>query len=426
MSQLHIPMNVKSTARRSRRAVWLWVATIGAWTIGCWVIFGLWTTRDTLSRFAPEGAVAVLRLKPTVSGWNTLLSDFGDFTPISGQSLRVLDLAKMRPDELAFFILDSGERAVALRTDISEKQKNVLSRYGVTVQSLGTSRWLLSGGPLPLSTTTRGTHLSLRQLLPWRLGTLSFLSKGHRMFMGNVSFFPSGYRVDLPPSHGKKLPVTKVSDTVVLAMSAPVQTNAIPFQTTSQLQKIIFPLQKELLQSLGDALSQNGIILFAPSQSRMEFMLLFSKKIDVKALLQTISAFKNPKQRVMDLKDGSKATEVFVDPSGSVVEETGFAGHTILRVQTQEGPFFAGEIENWLYIATNLELVKPWIGGANTSSIKIRCGGSPTFTTKLDPLNTYMIQENKNRQWQFTTFLKDFNEISLYSAKFKDVLKICR
>src|SRR3989338_6622879 len=158
MERLRIPFSRHTqTTRRQRWVVWVLGAILIFFLFILSRVGMIWFSGDSLLSLAPEETVLAIELqltKKTQPHWQQL---FHSVPLISKRSLDLEDLLPLAHGELALFITQQGDQAVALRATKNELPEALLEKYHISVQEKG-NFVLLSEKLLPMTGTQTSTR----------------------------------------------------------------------------------------------------------------------------------------------------------------------------------------------------------------------------------------------------------------------------
>ncbi|HLD17628.1 MAG TPA: hypothetical protein VJB99_00955 [Patescibacteria group bacterium] len=309
--------------------------------VSSWIGTRLWQGRDTVSSFAPDGTMVLLRFAPTQNLWSDILRDFGEIRLTRNKPLTLKNLSPFLGKELAIFLLSDGTVATVVRSNQKPFPEKELKIYGVVVQRVKKNIYLLSESPLTLPVHPQKVPLNLSALLPETVGTLS-IHLPEKLVRGRIQKKSAGYEAVLSG-------FSEETSSSNFLQALPPLTNAAvsfspgptPFFPFFSALKPFIPAENTAFSSFQKALEYSGGAVYLFQEEPLSSLFLIQERLEpsfAAALLQTMAVSFSPIHRPLFLPDGSAAEELITDSSFQPIEQTEKEEEITLRLPSEKGP----------------------------------------------------------------------------------------
>jgi len=362
MLRLNIPISNNQSTRpklTKGRVLWILISLVSLFLVP-FILAKLWFTRDTLSSYAPEGTVAVIHLTPSRQAWTKIINDFNNLPIISERSLTIKDLATLKTNEISIFLLEDNKSAVAIKTQEKNLQREMLSSYGISIQKIGSNRWLLSNGLLPYSTESK-TSWSFKSIWPKTIGTV-YLDN----FLGQIKINKNGYSVSTPNIKKITNLLPNLPESVTAAVSFQPELNIDLSSAFERFDTLLGPLQTIKSGEIAQRIKENGGSIILTNNGFLIETVFESSFLS--QIIQIASAFQNPITKDMPMPDGSVVKEMFIDKTGANFESVWINGSEAKSVTTENGYFLAFDGEKTDILTSDKTLLEEYL---NKKSEKI-------------------------------------------------------
>lgn len=426
MPRLHIPLSTSKTARRHRRAVWLWLAIFAAYSLLISTLASLWLTRDTLSSYAPDGTAAVVHLILTQNTYERLIRDFGQVTLVSGRHLTLQDLKNFNCKEAAVFLLEDGTMAVAVRISEANLPRALFDAYGITSQPLNSRAFLLSHTILPIPKKGK-TFWNFRPPLSSQIADIRIKTEAD---WENTALLKTSYGYSIKLKHSGLIASGIPNDERVIAsgMLTPGSTEELN-RLWIVLDRLLAPIGLLSTDQIAQKISNFGAsFVFRTADTSTDALLALkngAETFDPKSFVRTIAAFKQPQTRSLALPDGTSAEEIFIDPSSVVVEEIILEGNPAFRARIGEGSVLAIESGQDFILGTSEEILSFWLKKAEKTDTSICSRNSAILIRPQLFMNLMTATADFETQNVFADITQHFSQISLNVGQFSDSLRLC-
>ncbi|MFA4845185.1 MAG: hypothetical protein WC654_01355 [Patescibacteria group bacterium] len=412
MQRLNIPFSRHTkTTRPLRQVVWLLGFFALVLVFVTWRAGEMWFSRDSILRAAPEGTILAVQLELTDASWPTIQNIFATIPLISNRSLDINDLSPFIQGELALFVTQTGERAIAIRTDQQNLPTELLTALSITTQEITPSIVLMSQTLLPVS----GIDSKAQRPL--------FVSLSRRWFgrieLPDISLSGSLYEkegdIEIQfTNQGKKGYSKMILPQIMLAMSS--NTSGVTVNHDQEL------------GTFSSFLNQEWTVFVEANDSGDTDLLLMTRKgnlqeSDILSLLQLMGAYLSPSIQESTLVDGSVLREVMVEPEIVTVEEIQLGQIQALHVLGVSGRSIYGAfIDDQVIFTTNEKMLKAVYQPGDSDS---DCIGN---VLRLDPSamlgSTRTVSYNRTIQ-ALQSISSHFSAISFEMKKYSSSMKFC-
>ncbi|HAU65759.1 MAG: hypothetical protein UT30_C0009G0012 [Candidatus Uhrbacteria bacterium GW2011_GWF2_39_13] len=333
MERLHIPFSRHTqTTRRQRWVVWV----LGAILLICLFLLSrvgvVWFSRNTIFSLAPEETVLAVQVQLTKKT-QPIWQEFLHSVPlISKRSLDIKDLIPFTHGELAVFITQQGDRAVAIRTTKNELPQTLLEKYHISVQEKG-DFILLSEKLLPITgvlTSSRRSFFPLLQNL-WLGKVMIPQEKQEGMIYYNASSTVIQFKTKKQISTEQKS--VKNADLYLNQLFL----NENDVSSVKSMHRLFTFFLKEGDETKPLLLNDQEIsVLFRQTQTSTDTLLIFKNHSfttqDVTRNLQIIGALAKPSFAKVPLPDGTSYDKIIVSPDLIPVEQISLNEENLYRV----------------------------------------------------------------------------------------------
>lgn len=414
MQKLNIPLSRHTkTTRPLRQVVWL-LGFFGLLLLfTAWRVSEQWFSRNEILQAAPQGTVLSIQLELTSKNWPRIQALLKNVPLITNRSLDIDDLAPFSQGEMAIFVTQTGERAVAIRTDESKLPKNLLNALSLTTAQITPDIVLLSSTLLPVSGMKSNVRAPLFTSLSRRwLGRIDLPDAG---LSGSFYFYKIDNRLEIVfPNKNSKNTNNTALPQILLAFTGQKIDNQM--MTSNYLDTI--PI-------LNDA--QWSVLVNNNELGATE--LLFSSKkgdlveTDLVNLLQSIGAYLSPNINDSVLLDGTILRELIVDPALITIEAITLGEIQALRVLNEYNHAVYGAfIENQLVIATSEAMIGLF---QQTNESQSLCRGNILQMNPLSLLDTTSQKSFQSSIYLLETIFSQFSSISLEMNKYSSRMTLC-
>lgn len=363
MERLRIPFSrYTQTTRRQRWVVWVLGAVLVFFLFILSRIGVIWFSADTLLSLAPEETVFAIELqltKKTLLHWQHF---FHSVPLISKRSLDIEDLLPFTHGDLAIFITQQGDQAVALRATKNELPETILEKYHVSIQEKG-DFILLSEKLLPITgipTSTRRSFLpSFKNL--W-LGKV-VLPKEHQegVIYYNDSSLVIQFKTDKQTDIKQK---TVENADLYLNHLVMDEGELSSFESIRRLFASFLKEnsgEKPLLLN-----NQEMSVLFRQTETSTDTLLIFKNHSftneDITRNLQIIGALSKPSFINIPLPDGTSYDKIVVSPDLVPVEQISLGEETLYRVAGGANEFILALFKNdELLLSNNQTFIEEYL-----------------------------------------------------------------
>ena len=430
MQRLNIQLSRHiQTTRRPRWVVWLLPIVFALVISSSFYITSIWFTRDTIYEAAPTDTIVAFRFFTGGSKKEIISTVLGNIPLISNRAIVFEDLSPYTKGEFVIFLKKDGDRSIALRSNTPLPQALLDSQYVVQKQ-IGKDLILLSAKseetqkftiapkifpvfPLPGKTWIGEIAVSGQQKRGWIFNTKKSLILSLPIKSPHSDFFgvPDGTIAFLSSQN------TPDSDSQLLAPFLP----------------LIAPVIGTDVKSYFNQLSQNIENVFITNDDRGVGFLLSSKQsshdkqVDIRKLLQSISALNTPKIQKTVLPDGSFIQELVSDPDSVSVEQVTILGLPMNRVGANNQMILAGFVDEKHLILTNRENLLRFYKERTKSKTKQTVCDANNLGISLDQASA-LIRSHANTL-QTTPFIQlneQFTSIGVTSMLYSTVINICK
>ncbi len=412
MQKLNISLSRHTkTTRPQRQVVWL-LGLVGLVILFVsWRVGELWFSRDSILQAAPEGTILVLQLEMTDKNWPIVKKILSHIPLISNRSLDIVDLSSFVHGELAVFVTETGERAVAIRVNEQHLPTELLSALSITTQEIAPGIILLSETLLPISGLESNAHRPFFAALTRRwLGRVEFPDTGT-----SGSLFQKDGLLEIEFTTKGKHPYSIENlPQMMLALSS--NANGIASVT---------------YQNIGlfdEFLNDNWTILVKTNDIGNQDLLLIAKqenmqKSELLSILQLMGAYLSPTIKETALPDGSTLREVIVEPSFVTIEELSLGQIEALHVLGVSGrSIYASLIGDQAIFATSQAMLEAYNEPTASESA---CHGNVLY---MDPAVLIGSTETRNYDpvMQMLQGLSiHFSAISLETKRYSSIMSFC-
>ncbi len=431
MERLNIQLSRHiQTTRRPRWVVWLLVLLFAVVICVTYWITTLWFTRDTIYEAAPANTIVALRFFTGGTKEEHISSFLKNIPLITNRSIVFDDLRPFLQGEFIVFLKKNGTRSIAIRSNKLLPQ-SLLDSGHISQQQIKKNIVLLS------EQTEQVHNFSMRpKIIPaipvpgktW-IGEIALDGQARRGWIFDTKksvIFSLPERI----SHAKFL---GVPDHTIAFLSSPTHSSAKTDPLLAPFLPLIDPIigsdAKVYLNQLSDKVET---VFVTHDEKGTGFFLTIKqsaddKKLDIRKLLQSISALNSPKIQKATLSDGSFIQELISDPDSVSVEQVTVLGSSLYRVETNHEMLLAGTMDNTSFILTNREDLLRFYKGQKQNKTKQSICGANRMGFSLEQMNDLAkSQAHSLQSSSFEQLNQRFSSIGIVSKMYSTDINICK
>ena len=430
MQRLNIQLSRHiQTTRRPRWVVWLLPILFVLMAIASYYTTTLWFTRDTIYEAAPENTIVAFRFFVGGSKKDQISTILGNIPLISDRAIDFADLSPYTNGEFVVFLKKDGSHSVALRTN-AQLPQSLLDSEQIVQKQIDTHIVLLSAEAEQTQKLAIAPKLIPVFTFPGKTWVGEIIVSGQKK-RGWIFNTKKSLVLSLP-IQGLRTDFFGVPDNAMAFISSKTTSTSSDTDLITPFLPLIAPIIGSEAKSYLDQISQNINTVFLTNDDRGVGFLLSSKpsddkQVDIRKLLQSISALNTPKIQKTALSDGTFIQELISDPDSVSVEQVTILGLPMNRVGTSNQSILAGFTDDKHLILTNRENLLRFYKEKSKSKTKQTICGANSLGISFDQLsNLIKLHATSLQAKPFLQLSEQFTSVGVVSELFSTDINICK
>ena len=381
-----------------------------------WRFTIIWFTRDALFAAAPDSTILAIQLQITPKTFQILENTLKNLPLISNRNLDIYDLASLTKGEIAIFVLENWEYAVAIRTDKEQLPIAVFNSYEITHQRVGDDIFLLSRSLLPINGIKSKVNYPFFPRFSTWLGRIEMPRDS---VSGSVIWHDKNIEIHIKSPASEKLTKNPLQTSMLHVFNLNWNKEHLPLLSSFY--------QNQTSQFIDFLLNSDEVLIGKNPNGTTQILISSDNNLNwsneqIIGLLKSVGSYLSPKTEGKILKDGTTAKEILLSPQSIIIEKFDVLGHSMMKIITDNGlNVYGGLINNKIVFSTSDVLLQNYFDPQTTS-----CSGNSAL---VDPKSLLSEMQQNSYHPQFNVFLTLFERIttiSIEEKKYSTIVRLCQ